>query len=394
MALRFRRSLKLAPGLRMNLSRGGLSWSIGPRGASMSFGKRGAAANLGLPGTGLSVRQTLGSGAPRRQNESVQGGTALKSAAVSVDASGKLSFVEAETLEPLDDHWITLIKQQNADGIKKLIADKVAEINAAIDTLGSLHQYTPAPVAPTYELAAFDLPKPERPIERQMGVIAGLMSSKREVVERENADASALYERELLKWRQFQQSHTGRELRKKQRAELGVLTEVDAMEAQLEDNLADITWPRETEVSFEVRADGDLCVLDVDLPEIEHMPTVEAAVTGRGFEVKQKDLSDTRRRRLYMAHIHAIAVRLIGEVFATLPRCEKVVVSGYSQRTDARTGSPTNEYLLSVGVDRSAWREINFSALASVDPVSALERFELRRAMSKTGVFKAVEPLM
>jgi len=270
----------------------------------------------------------------------------------------------------------------------------VAEINAAIDTLGSLHQHTPAPVGPTYEVAVFDLPKPGRPIERQVGMIAGLMSSKREAIERENADASALYEREVLKWRQFQQSHTERELRKKQRAELGVLTKVDAMEAQLEDNLTDITWPRETEVSFEVRADGDLCVLDVDLPEIEHMRTVEAAVTGRGFEVKQKDLSDTRRRRLYMAHIHAIAVRLSGEVFATLPRCERVVFSGYSQRTDARTGSPTNEYLLSVGVDRSAWREINFSALASVDPVSALERFEVRRTMSKTGVFKAVEPLL
>ena len=393
MALRFRRSIKLAPGLRMNLSRGGLSWSIGPRGASMSFGKRGAAANFGVPGTGLSFRQTAGSSATRPQRALPQGDSSQKSASVSVEADGKLSFVDPQTLEPYDDHWVTLFKQQNGEAIKQLIAEKVKEINTAIDALGSLHEHTPAPTAPTYELAAFELPEPEKPVEQQVGMFAGLISSKRESIERENARAKSLYQAELAKWRQLQQSHDARELRKKQHAELGVLTKLDAMEAQLEDNLADITWPRETEVSFEVRSEGELCVLDVDLPEIEHMPNVEAAITGRGFEVKQRELSDTKRRRIYMAHVHAIAIRLIGEVFATLPRCEKVVLSGYSQRSDPRTGSVKNDYLLSVGIDRSAWRQINFSALASVDPVAALERFELRRTMSKTGVFKSVEPL-
>ena len=311
-----------------------------------------------------------------------------------MEADGKLAFVDPVTLEPYDDHWVALFKRQNGDVIKQLIVDKVKEINAAIDALGSLHEHTPAPGGPTYEPVAFDLPEPEKPVERQVGMFAGLISSKRESIEQENTRANSLYQAELAKWRLLQQSHDTRELRKKQRAEVGVLSKLDAMEAQLEDNLADITWPRETEVSFEVRLEGDLCVLDVDLPEIEHMPSVEAAITGRGFEVKQKDLSDTKRRRIYMAHVHAIAIRLIGEAFATLPRCERVVLSGYSQRPDPRTGTTTNDYLISVGVDRSAWQQINFSALASIDPVAALERFELRRAMSKTGVFKPVDPLL
>lgn len=356
----------------------------------MSFGKRGAATNFGIPGTGLSFRQGVGAA----QRAASQATGAKKSAAVSVDADGKLSFVDPQTDQPYDDHWLGIFKQQNGEAIKQLIADKVKDINAAIEALSSLHEHTPAPVAPTYELVPFDLPGPEKPTPRQVGMLAGLMSSKRDAIERDNAEADAAYKRELAKWQLLQQSHGVRELRKKERAELGVLTKLDAMEAQLEDNLADITWPRETEVSFEVRSEGRLCVLDVDLPEMEHMPSVEAAITGRGFEVKQKELSDTRRRRIYMAHVHAIAIRLIGEAFATLPRCEKVVLSGYSQRPDPRTGTTTNEYLLSVGVDRSAWRQINFSALASVDPVAALDRFELRRTMSKTGVFKPVEPLL
>src|SRR5437867_5588892 len=61
MGLRFRRSIKLAPGLRLNWSLGGPSLSVGPRGASMTFGRRGTYTNLGIPGTGLSIREKVGS---------------------------------------------------------------------------------------------------------------------------------------------------------------------------------------------------------------------------------------------------------------------------------------------------------------------------------------------
>ncbi|WP_081536292.1 DUF4236 domain-containing protein [Rhodovulum sp. P5] len=59
MALRFRRTITLAPWLRLNLSRGGVSTTVGPRGASINFGRRGLFYNLGLPGTGLSYRARL-----------------------------------------------------------------------------------------------------------------------------------------------------------------------------------------------------------------------------------------------------------------------------------------------------------------------------------------------
>ena len=56
MGLRFRKSAKLLPGVRVNLSKSGASLSVGQRGASVSFGKRGTHANVGMPGTGLSYR--------------------------------------------------------------------------------------------------------------------------------------------------------------------------------------------------------------------------------------------------------------------------------------------------------------------------------------------------
>jgi hypothetical protein len=61
MPLRFHRVISIIPGLlRINLSKGGISGSVGPRGADINIGKQGVTTNAGLPGTGLSYRQRLG----------------------------------------------------------------------------------------------------------------------------------------------------------------------------------------------------------------------------------------------------------------------------------------------------------------------------------------------
>ena len=41
MGFRFRKSVKLAPGVRMNFSKSGASWTLGGKGASVGIGKRG-----------------------------------------------------------------------------------------------------------------------------------------------------------------------------------------------------------------------------------------------------------------------------------------------------------------------------------------------------------------
>lgn len=59
MSVRFRRSVTIFPGLRLNFSKSGITISLGRRGASITLGGRGTYANLGLPGTGLSYRTRL-----------------------------------------------------------------------------------------------------------------------------------------------------------------------------------------------------------------------------------------------------------------------------------------------------------------------------------------------
>lgn len=69
-----------------------------------------------------------------------------------------------------------------------------------------------------------------------------------------------------------------------------------------------------------------------------------------------------------------------------------MVLSAYTQRVDPSTGHDADQYLLSVRVQRSQWGFINFGALESIDVIDALDRFDLRRAMTKQGAFKAIEP--
>lgn len=59
MGFRFSRRIRLIPGVRLNLSKSGVSTSIGGRGAWLTFGKRGTRATVGLPGTGLSYSTTV-----------------------------------------------------------------------------------------------------------------------------------------------------------------------------------------------------------------------------------------------------------------------------------------------------------------------------------------------
>ncbi|MET0408412.1 MAG: DUF4236 domain-containing protein [Hyphomicrobium sp.] len=56
---RFRKTFTILPGVRVNLSKTGVSGSLGGRGATLNVGKQGEQVTLGIPGTGLSYRTPL-----------------------------------------------------------------------------------------------------------------------------------------------------------------------------------------------------------------------------------------------------------------------------------------------------------------------------------------------
>jgi hypothetical protein len=57
MGLQFRKRVKFAKGMYLNLSQSGVSMSVGTKGARMTIGRKGVTESFGIPGTGLSYRK-------------------------------------------------------------------------------------------------------------------------------------------------------------------------------------------------------------------------------------------------------------------------------------------------------------------------------------------------
>lgn len=69
MGILFRKRIKIAKGIHLNVSKSGTSLSVGPRGAKVTIGKKGVYTNVGIPGTGLYARQKISSSKNATQRE-------------------------------------------------------------------------------------------------------------------------------------------------------------------------------------------------------------------------------------------------------------------------------------------------------------------------------------
>ena len=107
MAWGFRRRIKIIPGVHLNLSRSGISTSIGVRGANVTLGIKGAYLNTGIPGTGIYHRQKLVCGKPAFE----------KNKFIPVEHSAHFIYAEKEIISA-DVQEIT---SQDMQGIKDSI---------------------------------------------------------------------------------------------------------------------------------------------------------------------------------------------------------------------------------------------------------------------------------
>jgi len=395
--------VKIAPGVRLNLSKSGVGVSVGVRGASVSVGPRGAYVNVGLPGTGISYREKIG-GLKRKaagRGGGVGGGRGTSARSVefeeleiSLDDHGSLVLRDPSG-EPLPPGVDRRVRSEYAAELRGWLEERCAEWNRELEAVLNVHLATPAPDRGIeLEVRPFAEPWPEAPPPPELGFFDRLVPSRRERIEREAEEAQRRYEDALADWERRRAAHEAAEARRRAEFEEGRRRDPVVMESLLAEAFAGIEWPRETVVSFEIEMREQTVYLDVDLPEIEDLPVAEASVAGRGLRLVVKERSEAQLRRDYARHVHGVLFRLAGEVFAVLPSIESVVVSGYTQRVDPATGRENDEYLLSARVTRAAWAEIDFGALAQVDLVAAFERFELRRDMARSGIFRAIEPFV
>ncbi|MGE4532244.1 DUF4236 domain-containing protein [Halomonas sp.] len=400
MAFRFQRRIRLAPGVRLNLSKRGLGLSVGPRGASLSLGPSGVHGHAGIPGTGLSYRQKLG-GAGRRGKSERGAATLLAqrlaegerlALALEVEENGQIRYFHADGT-PMSDAEAREVRRHAEASLRELLQAHCERLNADLDRLGRLHEETPAPEATGYAMRDFDEPPPP-PFQPQPPTWwHALWPPAKRAREAQNRRQRAEFDERYRAWEWRKAEHDAAEFARHRRESEGVWDDPEAMEATLRERLEEIDWPRETLIDFDLGSDISTIAVDIDLPGEEEMPDRYWGMPPKQLKLSPRRLSDTRQRKLYRDHVHGIAFRVLGAVFARLPGVKEARVSGYRQVTDPATGAERDQYLYSVKVTRTQWQAIRFDRLDQVDPVAALEAFTLRRDMTKTGIFRDIEPL-
>ncbi|KPF53134.1 hypothetical protein IP65_14025 [Novosphingobium sp. AAP1] len=154
--------------------------------------------------------------------------------------------------------------------------------------------------------------------------------------------------------------------------------------------LGPLDWPTETNVALDV-SNGRL-LLDVDLPEIEDMPSTRWTVLISKMELSEKPLSQNDLANLYLDHVCSAIVRLVGHSFAASSAVQTVALSAYTQRNTA-TGRLSDEYVATVSVTRDAWRNVDISQITAIDPHNLLRNFGANIATNSRGMLLLQQPL-
>lgn len=388
MAFRFQRRIRIAPGVRINLSKSGVGLSVGPRGYSTSIGPRGVYRNVGLPGTGLSYREKIGSASGRSSRNQ----SAASSGQVDVEISedGKMQFTLPDG-SPASQSVAKRVREQNAELIEGLISRAVARFNSELRACLSAHLDTPAPLYRPLVVLSEPPEKPTKPVPRKPSFWDKLFFRTRKIAA-ENIARQKMYDDACRDWEKEKHKfdRACREIE-----ELNSLVEIGDMDAQsrvLENRLEEVVWAKPTEISFDFGNDSTTISLDVDLPTIQELPDREALEPTRGVNIRWKKRTDAQLRRDFCYLAHATLFRLSGEVFAALPKVKQVTISGFTQRLDSSIGITSDVYVLSVRISRDTWEKIDFRNLQRVDVQAALESFELARDMTRNGELREITP--
>jgi hypothetical protein len=312
---------------------------------------------------------------------------------VNVDDEGKVSFLYNDA--PAPDYLVNKAKREHGHEIKEMIAGVCEKMNNRAKSLAQIHLHTPAPTELVrFTPRSFDKSPPIPPVPTPHNLKAWFFKSVASAIDIQNRLAQSKYERDLATWNDSKAAFEAAEVDRRDFLEHRIFADPGAMEHHFEQALHDISWPRETHVSFELLDEGKSIVVEVDLPEIEDMPHTSWNLPANSYKPTVKKLSGNRIAEIYSAHVQGIGFRIIGEAFAILPVLNMVTLSAYTQRSSPTNGVMHDDYLYSLRVTRAGWSGINFENLTAVHVSDALGQFELRRNVAKDGRLQAIEPLM
>ena len=160
------------------------------------------------------------------------------------------------------------------------------------------------------------------------------------------------------------------------------------IELNLDNFLHSITLPVNFTVSYEYDDKNGILTVDLDLPEIEDLPTSKASTLASG-KVKIKNKTQKELKEQYLICVTGLAFFFSSHFFNLSTRINKVLISGFTQRISKKTGQLTDEYIYSVLFTREEFAQL---VIKDLIPYFAIEQFEHKINYSKTFELMTIEP--
>ena len=437
MGLRYRKSVKICKGVRVNFSKSGVSYSFGGKGASLNVGKRGARATVGIPGTGLSYSKSV-SNAHRSSNRPSSYSTKSQETIVSteiklyLDDDGKMTYRYADGREITDPSFIRKIRAtpQFKAELARMEAERRCELTRNLeethksaeeflnlhwlapkvssqeDFVNLLNSLTPQ----KYVRREFSRPKPTSEqimqglaIEAKTAVKTKMFwkkkSLQREYIEAHLPERLAHYqqrwETDRLEFESNELEHEKQQnevfLREYEASKQNILSKIngeeDFINQTIEEWIEECSLPVEININYSYSQSENLLCIDLDLPEIEDIPDSELVQLASG-NLKEKKKTQQKLRQEYATLIFGLSIFVAANLMNLSPAIRKVILSGYTQRRDS-SGNLNDDYILSVKFIRDVFEQSSFG---EINPIDFCMQFENRCKITSTMLFKAIEP--
>lgn len=448
MAWSYRKRVKIAPGLSINLSKSGISTSIGPRGAKVSMGAKGTFLNTSIPGTGIYSRQKIGSSSSSSKPSYAAGLLDTGSSAsrsrssytegfgvdMNMDRKGNLTFSFTDSLGyPItDDATIQrLIRKTKSHPIYKEKLAEVTrmtyeEVNAETEAFTDLFKKTPALKTESevnialsrvsqkhYTPLPFTEEAPDKnEIEHQLQSEAEekirhffWWKNKPERAKYVEENLPTAYANELKAWQQRKNEFNAEQERIKidkdreyyieyldEKTPLSLFLSNDSeliIEGLKEEDVKlNEEIPGGFGLDFSLDLEYQTLYVDLDLPEVEEIPRRKAEYLPSGnVSFKQKTQKEVQLD--YVKCICGLAFLVASRFFNVNSNIKYIQISGYTQRINRATGEDSDDYVYTVFFDKESFSRL---IIENIDPLLAMREFPCRIKISATGILSSIVP--
>lgn len=308
MGLCFRKSITIAPGVRVNLSKSGPSISFGKSGLRETISATGkSTTSIGIPGTGVYYKKSYD----------------LKKLGKNKTKSGEKEKTKAAEAKAA----AAAAKEQEKQALLEQNQAKVAEYESYVNSIKSVHKATDGYI----DWAALN--KGEIPTN----IVRGSETYK---------------EWEELK--KFSESIVAGDTD----AYLSVINEIRPYDDLLEYGS-----------SFEVGTDrSDVLEVEFHVKSEEVVPNVELSVKASG-ELSEKEMSKTNYYSLMQDYVCSTMIRVARDSFALLP-VERVYVHAVDEVLNTATGHQDEVTLVSVEFERNKLQSLNMEMIDPSDAIT------------------------